>query len=139
MKGYAIGMLAVVCALSVACTKKAEEPEPPEGVTAPEPSMVESVKEQAVEQVAAVKEQAAAKVEEYKEVVVSATRPLTEIKAETEKLNIDQLKATGLRDRPRSRIPPSLFALHFPFALLKRARAFWALYLPLVSLYSRSP
>ncbi|MFC1467627.1 hypothetical protein ACFLQY_02910 [Verrucomicrobiota bacterium] len=92
MKIYMMGVLAVVCALSAGCTQKSEHPKPEEGVAPSEPSMVESVKEQ----VAVAQEQVAAKVEEYRDVIVSATRPLSEIKAEAEKLNIDQLKATAL-------------------------------------------
>lgn len=102
MKAYMAGTLAVLCVLSVACSKKTKEPAPTE------PSMIESAKDQAIDtvaalqekteqQMAAVKEQVVSKVEEYKEVVVSATRPLEEIKAEADGLNVDQLKETALK------------------------------------------
>lgn len=141
MNRYTIGMLAVVCVLSAACSKKPEEPKPAPVVTAPDASMIDSVKEQALSQVAAAQEAAAkqvaaakkqaeqqmaalqeqasqkvaaaqatalkqvadvkmaaeSKVAEYKELIVSATRPLTEIKAEAENLNIDQLKQVALK------------------------------------------
>lgn len=130
MKGYAIGMLAAVSILGVACTKKAEPPEPTREVTAPDTSMIDAAKEQAAEQVQAAKEEASRKmaamqeqasqqmaavkeqatqevaaakqaaeqkVAEYKEILVSATRPLTEVKAEAANLNVTQLKETALK------------------------------------------
>lgn len=108
MKIGSAGMLAAVCVLSFACTKKEEEPQADERYVAPQPSQVEimkdqavekveAVKEQATQQMEAVKEQAVAKVEEYKEVVISATRPLAEVDEEATNLTLEQLKAAAMK------------------------------------------
>jgi len=119
MKICTAGILAATCVLSFACSKKSKEPQSTPTKMTTETSMVERVKDQTIEridavkqqagqhmamaqekaeqQLAAVKKQASAQMETYKEISINATRPLTEIKAEAENLNLEQLKATALK------------------------------------------
>jgi hypothetical protein len=108
MKTYTAGMIALLCTLNVACSKKEEAPKPETATQKPISTQAEvfqkkatdqiaAVQKQAEEQVDAVQETVMAKVAEYKEIAIDAARPLTDIKAEAEKMSIDQLTQTALK------------------------------------------